>query len=88
MTGVELFNSIPGVGEIGQWFPAVITGIVAFPGNQVNSLTVPAFPHNLTVEDVLDFIFQAILKLDWFWGWGQDAIHLISFPGGEFVSHK
>ena len=49
MTGVELFNSVPGIGEIGQWFPAVITGIVAFPGNQVNSPTVPAFPHNLAV---------------------------------------
>ena len=81
MKGVYKFL---GVSEIGGWFPAVVSGMVPFPFDQVLVLVLVL----TTVKNLFNFILKFVFDLDWIWWWGDVAINVVALPRGEAVDMK
>jgi hypothetical protein len=72
------------VSKVSSWFPAVVTGIVAFPFDKVLILVVIL----TTIQNAFNFIFKFVSNLDQFRGWWSMFIDFITMPWRETINMK
>ena len=66
---MELLDEKWSVGEVGGAFPGDFAGSIPFPVDLIHEdlLLVPSDGVDAAVEDVLYFVFEAIVEFNWFW---------------------
>ena len=78
---MELINKFLTVCEALGRLPAVVAFAVPFPAYQILKLVAIG----TTIEDLLHFVFQFTLHLDWFWWGWLFSVDFVTLPGCKAV---